>query len=196
MYLRLISSICVVVAIVSLSLWLFAKHDGQTPGTSHAPDMNHGSTVSDGVSLQEGGQSTFAALIEIVDLLEKEGSTNWSKVDIDGLREHLLDMDQLILNTTSMTSLVGEKQIQFNIRGTSSSVPSIHRMVPAHSRFIQQSRGWSISYGLDDDGATLAISAEDTATIERLSALGFYGFMSLDSHHQAHHYQMALGNSH
>ncbi|MDB4223431.1 hypothetical protein N9850_06635 [Granulosicoccus sp.] len=69
-------------------------------------------------------------------------------------------------------------------------------MVPAHSQFIQQSRGWKIESVLIDDGAILTITVEDKATLSRINALGFYGFMSLDSHHQAHHYQMAMGKTH
>ena len=42
----------------------------------------------------------------------------------------------------------------------------------------------------------VAMLEQDAAALSRLNALGFYGFMSLDSHHQAHHYQMAVGNSH
>jgi len=49
--------------------------------------------------LQEGGQATFAALIENVGLLEQEAETDWDNVEIDALRTHLLDMIHLILDT-------------------------------------------------------------------------------------------------
>lgn len=187
---RLITLGSVLVALVSLSLWAAEKHSGHTPG------MNHGAMTNDGVQPQEGGQATFAALIEIVAMLEQDAETDWDTVDIDDLRVHLLDMNHLILGTEATTSTIGDDQIRFDIRGTEKSIPSIHRMAPAHSRFIEQSRGWKIEPELNDDGATLTITVEDAAALSRLSALGFYGFMSLDSHHQAHHYQMAIGGSH
>jgi len=180
----------VIVALISLSLWAAEKQSGHTPG------MNHSDMISTNAQPKEGGQATFAALIEIVSMLELDDKTDWEAIDIDGLREHLLDMNHLILNTEATKAILGISQIQFDIRGTTKSIPSIHRMVPAHSRFIEQSRGWKIEPELDDDGAKLTITVQDAATLNRLNALGFYGFMSLDSHHQAHHYQMAIGISH
>ena len=180
----------VIVALVSLSIWAAEKHSGHTPG------MNHGAMTNTDAQPNEGGQATFAALIEIVSILEQDDKTDWEDVDIDGLREHLLDMNHLILDTEATKTITGDSQIQFDVRGTSTSIPSIHRMVPAHSRFIEQSRGWKIEPELNDGGAKLTITVSDASTLNRLNALGFYGFMSLDSHHQAHHYQMAIGISH
>ena len=187
---RLITLASILIALVSLSLWAAEKHSGHTPG------MSHGAATNSGGQPQEGGQATFAALVEIVAMLEQNAETDWDTVDINGLRTHLLDMNHLILGTEATTSILGDTQIRFDIRGTEKSIPSIHRMAPAHSRFIEQSRGWKIEPELSDDGATLTITVEDAAALSRLNALGFYGFMSLDSHHQAHHYQMAVGNSH
>lgn len=181
---------CVLTGIVSVSLWVASKH------VDHTSNGSHGAMVHADTSLQEGGQSTFAALIEIVAMLEQDAATDWRQVDIDALRIHLVDMHHLMLDTSSVKSLPAENQIQFEVQGSPVSIPSIHRMVPAHSRFISQSRGWIIEPELLDDGASLTITVEDAATLNRINALGFYGFMALDSHHQAHHYQMALGMSH
>jgi len=180
----------VLVALISLSLWAAEKHSG------HTSDMNHSTMNLDAVQPQEGGQATFAAIIEIVAMLEQDTKTDWHIVDINELRAHLLDMNHLILETEATTSILEPTQIRFDILGTAASIPSIHRMVPAHSRFVEQSRGWKIAPELNDNGATLTISVEDDTSLNKLSALGFYGFMSLDSHHQAHHYQIAIGNSH
>lgn len=188
---RLITLVSVLVALISLSLWAAEKHGGHTLNMSHSP-------VVPNISGQpkEGGQSAFVALIEIVAMLEQDPETNWGAVDIDSLRAHLLDMNHLILFTEATTSILGDTKIQFDVRGTEKSIPSIHRMVPAHARFIEQSRGWKIVPELNDDGATLTITVDAGAELSRLNALGIYGFMSLDSHHQAHHYQIAIGNSH
>lgn len=39
---------------------------------------------------QETGQSAFAALAEIVTILQADPETDWERVDIDGLRRHLV----------------------------------------------------------------------------------------------------------
>lgn len=187
---KIITFVSILIAVVSLSLWAAKKHG------SHTPNMSHHIVPNNSATPHEGGQATFSALIEIVAMLEGDPKTDWEKVDIDGLRIHLRDMNHLMLLTEVNTSILGATQIQFDIRGTTESTPAIHRMAPAHSRFIEQSRGWQIETTLNEYGATLKITVDTEDTLKQLSALGFYGFMSLDSHHQAHHYQMAIGNSH
>ncbi len=187
---RLITLGSVLVALLSLTLWATEKHTG------HNPNMNHGGMSGDHALPQEGGQAAFSALIEIVAMLEQDAETDWEKVDIDGLRAHLLDMNHMMLNTEATSTVTEGGQVQFDIQGNAASIASIHRMVPAHASYIEQSRGWEIAHELQDMGATLTIKANEEAPISQLKALGFYGFMSLDSHHQAHHIQMAKGHSH
>ena len=171
-------------------LWLNAKR------VSNGQHSSHGSAAIHSSPLEQGGQAAFAAIIELVAMLEKKPQTDWQKIDIDNLRTHLVDMHRLMLETDATTSIIGDRQVRFDIRGNHSSIGSIHRMVSAHSQVIGESRGWVMDLELDDTGATVAVTVGDSATLNKLSALGFYGFMSLDSHHQVHHYQMALGMSH
>lgn len=187
---RLITVGSVLVALVSLSLWAVEKHGG------HGSTMDHSAMFSNSGQPTEGGQATFSALIEIIALLENDTSTDWANVNIDDLHSHLLDMNYLILETQTAMTIVDDRNIRFDISGNSKSIPSIHRMVLAHSRFVQQSRGWKIMPELYEGGATVTITVGDEGSLQRLGALGFYGFMSLDSHHQAHHYQIAIGQSH
>lgn len=186
----LLSLTCVVFALMSLSGYAQEKQHEHTEG------MKHDTMVSGELQPTQGGDAAFAAIIEIVGLLEQDPNTPWDQVDIDLLRMHLLDMNQVMLNTTAKKEVVGDKEIIFTITGDDKSVASVHRMVPAHSIFIQEARGWVIEPVLTETGAILTVTTENPAAVKRLWALGFYGFMSLESHHQAHHYQMALGHSH
>ena len=52
----------------------------------------------------EGGQSAFAAIQEIVGILENDPHTDWSKVDIEALRQHLIDMDNVTLRAAVTAS--------------------------------------------------------------------------------------------
>ena len=144
----------------------------------------------------EGGQSTFAAIIEIVALLETDPTTKWADVDIDALQSHLRDMDNLILSTSATTEVIDTQTIRYSVNGAGASLEAIHRMAPAHTRFLRESRGWDIRTVLTTDGATVQITLNKNLSKERLIALGFYGFMSLDSHHQAHHLLIATGKGH
>ena len=188
---KVITIASVFIAIAAVSSLAVDNHKGG------AKSMNHGGAGHSSANQPlEGGQSQFSALIEIVSILENDEKTDWSSVDIDALRSHLLDMNHLMLNSSATTTASGKDQIQYTVTGNTLSTPSIHRMAAAHSKFIEQSRGWSITSSLTENGAIIQIKADDSTIINRLQALGFYGFMSLDSHHQAHHLQIAMGKSH
>lgn len=161
----------------------------------HTSGMSHGVATDNAMPI-EGGQSTFAAIIEIVAMLEADPKTRWSEVDIDSLRSHLLDMNNLILLTTATTQETNNNTVQFTVKGTGDGLEAIHRMTSAHAQFIQQSRGWEIDTELTDTGASVRVTTNNDVSKNRLKAMGFYGFMSLDSHHQEHHLLMAKGQSH
>lgn len=181
---------CILLLLVATAAYATEKQH------NHSDGMNHSSMASNEPQPTQGGQAAFAAIIEIVGLLEQNPATNWDTVDIDLLRSHLLDMNLVMLNTTASKEVISDNTIRFTVTANESSMASVKRMVPTHSQFVQQTRGWDIQAELTNNGATVTISSEDTNTIKRLNALGFYGFMSLEAHHQTHHYQMARGKSH
>ena len=43
------------------------------------------------------GQEAFGTIQEIVRMLEADPATDWSKVNIGALREHLIDMDEVTM---------------------------------------------------------------------------------------------------
>jgi hypothetical protein len=69
----------------------------QTPMPGHDPAMmhhmmQHGPGQAAALPTQPG-QSAFAAIQEIVAMLEADPKTDWSRVNIEALRQHLIDMD-------------------------------------------------------------------------------------------------------
>lgn len=138
----------------------------------------------------EVGQSTFAALAEIVEMLRDHPDTDWQRVDIPGLRQHLVDMDRLMMDTTVATEVMGSS-IAFAVTGDERTAQAIHRMVPAHAPFLDAATGWRTTVEIEPTGAIMRI-AGDTDII---AALGFYGVMTIGAHHQEHHLAMATGRS-
>ena len=47
------------------------------------------------------GQDAFGAIQEIVRILDADPTTDWSKVDIGALREHLIDMNEVTLHAAA-----------------------------------------------------------------------------------------------
>ena len=67
-------------------------HDQTTQG-------RHGMMMGSEISGQPviPGQEAFGTIQEIVRTLEADPKTDWSKVDIAALREHLIDMDEVTM---------------------------------------------------------------------------------------------------
>lgn len=143
----------------------------------------------------EPGQSAFAAIAEIVEILTSDPLTDWSTVDIDALRRHLVDMNELTLNAAVETSLLPDG-ISFRVTGEGRTLRAITAMVPAHAAMLSAATAWQVEVETIDDGALMTVRAESPAERVKLEGLGFFGVMVTGAHHQAHHLQMARGGGH
>ena len=141
---------------------------------------------------KEPGQGAFATIAEIVVLLNNDPKTDWSKVNIDGLREHLIDMDELVLRANSKMSASDDK-IVFTVTGSGRTLKAIHAMVPAHSGVLTRTTNWKIVGKNTDTGAIMTITSKAPGALKIVKALGFFGVMATGAHHQAHHFAMAKG---
>lgn len=140
----------------------------------------------------EQGQSAFAAIAEIVTILENDPKTDWSKVNINALREHLVDMDALTLNA-SVSIEKDATSITFNSVGTGTTLRAIQKMVPAHARELDKMDDWSAKGEKTETGAILEVTPSDASQLARIEALGFFGLLATGGHHQPHHLGMASG---
>lgn len=160
-------------------------------GDNHHEEMTHELKTAPA----EPGQGGFAAIAEIVAILENDPDTKWESVNIEALREHLVDMDELTLNAiVSTTKRDGE--IQFEIKGQGRALRAIQSMVPAHAKQLIADLNWNTSTSEIEGGIVLTVSSNDEIQLQKLTALGFFGIMATGAHHQQHHLQMAKGNSH
>ena len=166
----------------------------------HTPEMQHGQGVVipgqmaqgiGGSPLIEPGQSAFAAIAEVVIVLSADPHTDWSAVNIDGLREHLRDMDIVTIDSRTDTEEV-EGGLRFIVTGAEDVTPSIQRMVMAHVQVMDGVDSWTYSAEEISGGAIMTVSVPAT-DLAKLKGLGFYGIMASGMHHQPHHWMMATG---
>lgn len=168
----------------------------QTQHSRHNEVMDHNIQRqffgANAATLLEPGQGAFAALSEIVRVLEADPDTDWSRVDLAGLRAHLVDMDRLVTAT-----VVSEEHLPNGLRaiatGDPETVATLRRMVPAHARQLERDDRWSVSVSETAEGMALQVTSEDPAVVRRISGLGFFGLMASQDHHREHHLMMALG---
>ncbi len=168
-----------------------AVHDtGHHHQAAHAHAEQMGSSPVN--NLKEPGQSAFAAIQEVVATLMADPDTDWSRVNIEALRQHLIDMDNVTLRADVTTeALPGGAQFRVTAKDAE-VVRSIQTMVSAHAGAMNGVEGWALSADLIENGAVLTAVGED---VERIRGLGFIGLMAVGMHHQAHHLALAKGQN-
>lgn len=142
-----------------------------------------------------GGQAAFAAISEVVRLLMSDSTTDWSKVDLERLRQHLIDMDEVTLRArVEQTPVPGGLRIE--VRGTGRTRDAIRSMVRDHAAMMQSEGAMRSETAESADGAIVTVTAADTRDTrleQRIRALGFIGWLTLQDHHAAHHVAIARG---
>ena len=142
-----------------------------------------------GSGLTEGGQSAFAAIQEVVSALLTEPATDWTNVNIEALRQHLIDMDNVTLRARVTTEAVPGGP-RFSVASDDPAVQtSIRAMTVAHAATMDGVEGWSLKAEETSNGATLTATGDEV----RIRALGYIGLMTVGMHHQEHHLALARG---
>lgn len=165
-----------------------------TAGATRAAEKNHdhGAMMMESGMPGETGQAAFAAIQEIVAMLDANPATDWTKVEIEVLRQHLIDMNNVTLSA-AVEAVQVEGGIRFSISGEGPVGESVRRMVMAHAAAMTGVDGWKFVAATSDTGATLTVSPPDQASMIKLRALGFIGVMARGMHHQQHHWMLATG---
>jgi hypothetical protein len=189
---------------------VFAQHPSASgPGqrhdhgsmTSHGADMHaqhmramHGMATS-GPTMP--GQDAFGAIAEIVKILEADPATDWSKVDIERLRQHLIDMNEVVLRSAVRQTLV-PGGLAMEITGAGRTEQAIRAMVVPHAVELDRMPDWSASTEPIPNGLRLIVTAkrpDDSKLVARIRGLGFAGLITQGAHHQPHHLAMAKGEA-
>jgi hypothetical protein len=169
----------------------YAQHDHHD---GHDMQMGSMTMPTTGVPT-ESGQSAFGAITEVVAILEADPKTDWAKVDIDTLRDHLVDMDNVTLHAHVASSPVANG-MRFDVTGDEAVRDSIRRMVKSHASMTTEDGGQHVTVTEIPAGASMTVIANDAAGGTRIRALGFFGAMTGGVHHQLHHLMMAKGEMH
>ncbi len=141
------------------------------------------------------GQDAFGAIQEIVRILEADPTTDWSKVDLERLRQHLIDMDDVTLHS-DVRSQPSPAGLTMDVTGTGRTVGAIRRMVVPHTAELNAMPAWTATTEEIPNGLRLTVVAkapDDARTVARIRGLGFIGLLVQGAHHQPHHLAMAKG---
>lgn len=186
--------IVVVLLFVTVLIGLYAKEKIDVNHSQHA--MKHSAHVMhDKPMPKEFGEAGFAAIAEIVSQLSANPTTDWSTVNINGLREHLVLMNRLVTGAQVLDKAVPQG-VQFNVTGSPAVLAAIQTMVPAHAVELDKMDEFKASTILSEDGTALTVTGNSATDAAKIKGLGFFGLMATGSHHQMHHFAMATGQGH
>jgi hypothetical protein len=195
---------------VVLAHAVFAQHSpGGGPGqphrhegaAGHGPDMHaqhmrmmHGAAST---APTMPGQDAFGAIAEIVRILDADPATDWGKVDVERLRQHLIDMNEVVLRSAvTPTAVTGG--LAMEVTGAGRTEQAIRAMVVPHAGELDRVPSYRATTEPIAGGVRLTVLArdpDDTRLVARIRGLGFAGLITEGAHHQAHHLAMARGEA-
>lgn len=175
------------VLVLSLTVFL-----GVAAKAADKHQHHHG--VAGNPVLTEAGNDAFGTLQEVVDRLVSDPDTDWDKVNLEALREHLVDMDLF----TKQVTVVSQRKIKHGteivvLPDNEKAAQSLARAMSAHPAMVEQETGWDMQVAKQDQGYRLTVTSEKRKDAKRIRGLGYIGIMALGQHHQAHHWMIANG---
>ncbi len=146
--------------------------------------------------LKEAGNAIFGTIQETIKMLDADPKTDWEKVDLEGLRQHLIDMENFTSGVDVLEQKNIDKGVEVVIRAKSKDAhDSLSRALKAHPSMMESETGWTMGVKQDKERFTLTIETQKPAEVARLRGLGYIGVMALGDHHQVHHWLMASGSN-
>jgi hypothetical protein len=176
---------------IGAGAYLAAGASGKAQDGAPSSHTQHGGAAGSVVPTLPG-QDAFGAIQEIVRILEADSNTDWSKINLASLREHLVDMHEVTLRATTIEQPV-ENGLQVDVTGAGRTLDAIRRMLPAHGRELNGLSDWRASTETIAGGVRLTATSNTPAQVAHIRGLGFIGLMVSGSHHQLHHLAMARG---
>jgi len=165
---------------------MMRQHQGMVPMEGRAG--MHGASVTPTMP----GQDAFGAIQEVVRILDADPKTDWSKVDLEALRQHLIDMNEVTLKADADAKPI-DRGLEVTITGIGRTLVAIQRMIPAYAQNVNGFNGWTAKVDSLPNGELLRVTAADPKEIQHIRGLGFIGLLVSGSMHQPHHLAMAKG---
>ena len=141
------------------------------------------------------GQDAFGAIAEVVQMLDADPTTDWGKVDLERLRQHLIDMNEVVLRAQVKQAPVSGGLVM-EVTGVGRTEQAIRAMLIPHAAELDRMPSFAARTELIPGGVRLTVTArtaEDAKAVTRLRGLGFVGLLTVGAHHGPHHVAMARG---
>lgn len=163
-----------------------------SPNKTHKTSMN--SVEKSRMPLVSPGNAIFGAIHEAIDSLNANPNTDWSKVNIEALRQHLIDMYEFTLNVKVLKQKPLSNGNEVTVEPTNPrAVIALNHVLAMHPKMIKKEAGWNMTYRKKGDKYIIRVTTQNPKDVQKIQALGYIGILAYGSHHQRHHWMMVNG---
>ena len=187
------------IGLLSLSFTVFAQTDhNNMDHQMHAAQSDAPAEQSQitGPLPTEAGNDAFGTIQEIIELLNNNPDTDWTQVNIEALRRHLVDMHDMTINV----NVISQKAIPNGMIAvieptTPRAAGALARVMMAHPAQLERETGWTMRIDRRGRRYALSVTTENAQEVDKIRGLGYIGLMAYGTHHQPHHWSMATGHN-
>jgi hypothetical protein len=146
--------------------------------------------------LAEPGNDAFGTIQEAIRALEADPDTDWSRVNLKALRQHLVDMQNMTVNVTVLSQKPIKDGVAIRVSpNDSKTAASLARVFAAHPAMLEMETGWKMTVAKKNGVYELAVTTPNPPEVDKVRGLGYIGILAIGAHHQAHHWAMARGQN-
>jgi len=161
----------------------------------HTKSMNHTGKDTK-IVLTEAGNDAFGTIQEVIRKLKNNPDTDWSKVNIEALRAHLSDMQDMTFNIEVLSQKNIPNGVEATIKATTPRAYSaLKRVFIAHPIQLKMDTGWDMKVEERNKNFIIKTTTSKQNEINKIRGLGYIGLMAYGTHHQPHHWMMANGQN-
>lgn len=181
----------VVVAILSATISVYAVIHQNSMTMEHSGTSQRNMATS---PLTLPGDDIFGAIQEAVRQLEADPNTDWSKVDLEALRQHLIDMHYFTMgvDVISKKPISGGTQIEVKPESPRAETALKH-VLQAHPPMLRMEKGWDMKVSRDGENYVIEATSPNPGDAEKIRGLGYIGLLAEGAHHTVHHWMIARG---
>jgi hypothetical protein len=146
---------------------------------------------------QQPAQSAYAAIGEIVRILKTDSTTDWSKVNLEAVRQHMIDMDEVTMRA-SVAQRPVPGGVTMTVTGDPKVAAAIKRMLASHAGMLDQDPQYRAAVEPIAAGVRFTVTARnpyDAKLVTMIRGLGFAGLLTEGDHHARHHLALARGDA-
>lgn len=144
--------------------------------------------------LTHPGNEIFGTIQEVISKLEANPDTDWSKVNLEALRQHLLDMKAFTEEVEVLEKKPVENGVEISVHPvTDRAQAALKRLMGMHPKMLKMEKGWDMSARREGKNWLIRCTTDKPGEVTKIRALGYIGLLAEGAHHQMHHWMMATG---